>query len=293
MFNVNFYIKKNDDVPNEEFRSYWLGEHADLQKKYAEKLGVRAYIKNEPLPDHPVGVTAMDAYQTGPIRYDFIDTWQFNDIKALKDGAADPEVQTLMAQAHDSEKAYVDVAQSNVLMSVDLAQFFPPDAMEVRATPESGFVKIFYTVRVFDHLSREQAQLHWNACHGAVSRQDIKYSVQKKYIQCHAIDSTFVDLLVAERGYEVDPTFIGHAEGWIEVDQPAKDYPQDVLDEVVAMSMDDIDLFSNKARGNVFVSHEHYIIDKPVIVRPHAQLFFGRLLILTMVQESKTAIYLR
>ena len=34
MFKISFYIKKKDHVSIEDFRQYWLGEHAELVKDY-------------------------------------------------------------------------------------------------------------------------------------------------------------------------------------------------------------------------------------------------------------------
>lgn len=268
MFKISFFIKKRDDVALADFRDYWLGKHAQQQKSYLDRIGVRQYLKCEALPDHPMTKASTEAYNTGLLRYDFIDHWIFNDIEELRQGVKNPEVQALMQLAYDSEDAWVDIRQSNVLMSTDLAQFYPPDAEDIRATEGSPYLKIYYPVRIFPELTRQQAQLHWNACHGAESRQHIKYSVQKKYIQAHAIDSTFVDQLATRRGYEVDPTFIGHAEGWIDQLQGPKEYPEEETAEIARMTMDDIDLFADKKRGSVFFAQEHYVMDNTVIARP-------------------------
>lgn len=272
MFKINFYIKKRADVTLPDFRDYWLGEHAERQKSYLKSIGIRQYLKCEILPDHPMTIDAIEAYNVGPLRYDFIDHWIFNDIEDLRQGAGNLEVQALMQEAYGSEDAWVDISQSNVLMSTDLVQFYPVDAGDVRATEGSPYLKIYYPVRIFPNLTRQQGQLHWNACHGAESRQHIKYSRQKKYIQAHAIDSTFVDQLTARRGYEVDPTFIGHAEAWIDQVKAVKDFPEEETAEIVSMTMDDIDLFSDKKRGSVFFAREHYIIDNTVITRPDARV---------------------
>lgn len=273
MFKISFFIRKKPEVSTEAFREFWLGEHAERLQGFAEKIGVRTLAKCETLPDHPVGIESMAAYQTGPDLYDFVDQWHFNDIEALKRGCTDPAVQAAMKALYAREDAFIDTFRSNVMMQVDLVQFYPVDAEDVIADEVSPYVKIIYCVRSRPELNRHQAQLHWNACHGAVSRQDIKYSVQKKYIQAHAIDSTFVDQLVTERGYEVDDTFIGCAEGWIDVDQPPKDFPEEEKAEVVAMSMDDIDLFADKARSQLFAVKEHRIIDKKIITRPMPKFF--------------------
>jgi hypothetical protein len=273
MFKISFFIRKKPALSQDKFRTYWLGEHAERLSGVVEKLGVRSLVKCEVLPEHPVGVESMAAYQTGRDLYDFVDHWYFNDIDALKRGSADQEVQAAMNAIYASEDPYVDTARSNVMMQVDLAQFYPPDAEGVVATEDSSYVKIIYGVRCLPELNRQQAQLHWNACHGAVSRQDIKYSVMKKYIQAHAIDSTFVNQLMERRGYRVDESFIGAAEGWIDVEKAPKDFPAEEMAEVVAMSMDDIALFVERERSQVFVTKEHVIMDMPVIVRPMPRFF--------------------
>jgi hypothetical protein len=272
VFKISFYIKKKDEISARDFREYWLGEHAELVKAYAESIGVRQYLKCEALPEHPMTKMGTADYDTGPLRYDFIDHWILNDIEDLRHGSAKPEVQAMMQLAYASEDNYVDISASNVLMTTDLVQFYPANASDIRATPGGDYLKIYYPVRIFPHLTREQAQLHWNACHGGESRDHIKYSQQKKYIQAHAIDSTFVDELCAQRGYEVDPTFIGHAEGWFELEAEPLPYPEDECAEIRSMTMDDIDLFSDKSRGSVFFTLEHYVIDKKIVTRPNPEV---------------------
>ncbi|MDA8879950.1 EthD domain-containing protein [Pseudomonadales bacterium] len=268
MFKISFFIKKMDDISAEDFRQYWLEEHARLQMAYVEQIGVRQYIKCEVLPDHPLTIAGMKNYQTGPIRYDFVDHWIFNDIEDLRQGAANTTVQELMQEAYASENDWIDLSNSNVHMSTDLVQFFPADANEVRATEGSPYLKIYYHVRILPHLTRQQAQLHWNACHGCESRQHIRYSQQKKYLQSHAIDSTFVDNLVSNRGYEVDSTIIGHAEGWVGLNPLPNDFSEEEEARIASMTMDDIDLFSDKKRGSVFFATEHYILNDTVVTRP-------------------------
>ena len=184
MFDINFYIKRADGVSLEAFKEFWFREHANSLREFVENLGVRALIKHEILPDHPVGISSAEAYGTGPLRYDAVDTWKFNDIEALKTGAALADLQKALASLGKIETDYVDFGASNCAMTVDVAQFHGVDANEIRATPDSSFVKIFYVVRMLKGLTRAGAQLHWNTCHGALSRQDIRYSMMAKYVQC-------------------------------------------------------------------------------------------------------------
>jgi hypothetical protein len=148
-----------------------------------------------------------------------------------------------------------------------VAQFYPRE--EVRATQDTDFVKLYYVGRTHPGISRAQGQLHWNSSHGAVSRQDIALSQCTKYVQAHTIESTFVNNIVAERGYEQDPEGIGHAELWVNtVESPADpDADPEVAAEVDAMSMQDIDLFIDKNNSQCFVTKDHYLLDKRIITR--------------------------
>ena len=267
MFKVNFYIKRTASRTPGAFKEYWLHTHAQLSKDLLQKLGVRQYLKCEVLPENPLTLASQEAYQTGPLGYDFIDHWVFNNIDTLTQAAKDEVLIEELESVWMQENDWVDLQQSHTSMTVDLAQFFPRDGNEVRATPESDYLKIYYPAHHYPHLTRTQAQLHWNACHGAESRQHIRYSRQKKYIQCHTIDSTFVDWLREHRGYGHLPCFIGHAEGWIDPGfEPEAAGAEDAA-EIVRMTMDDIDLFSDKTQGSVFMAQEHYIVDQQVITR--------------------------
>jgi len=271
MFKVSFYIRKKPEVSSERFRDYWLNDHAEMQKTYLENIGVRAFIKCEVLPNDPFGQATTEAYGTKGEFYDFVDHWVFNDIEDLRKGVANFDNQTAMHDVHISECAYVDFARSSVGMSVDLAQFYPVE--DHRASLDNAIVKLIYCVRILPGLTRDQAQLHWNACHGAVSRQDIGYSVLSKYVQAHNIDSTFVDDLTKLNGYDPDPNLVGHAEAWLDTSAPPKDFPEEEAAEIVAMSMEDIDYFADKNVSQVFATKEHFVIDERVITRPMPKFF--------------------
>ena len=267
MFKISFFIRKRSDVTRNDFRTYWQGEHADLNLAYVRDIGVKQYIKCEVLKDHPLTKASVTSYRTGPVSYDFVDQWIFNDIEDLKRGMADSRIQSLASKTHLSEDDWIDLPRSSVHMSTDLVQFYPVDAARIRATSDDPYLKVFYHVRSLPHISRESAQLHWNACHGGESRQHIHLSKNKKYLQAHKIDSTFVDQLTELRGYEDDPTIIGHAEAWLLADAEEKQ-PTAEEREATSMTLDDIDLFTNKSRSNVFLTNESFLLDDTIVTRP-------------------------
>ena len=113
MFNINFYVKRKEGASLSEFVDFWNGRHAELLKGFAEDIGVRALIKHEILHDHPVGIDSAKAYGTGPIRYDAVDTWKFNDIEVLKSSGALESVQVGLQKLAEAEDSF-DIALSTL-----------------------------------------------------------------------------------------------------------------------------------------------------------------------------------
>ena len=158
MFKISFYVKKRDGISREAFKAYWLGEHADLNRRVLPELGVRQYLKCEVLHDHPLTQQAQIDYGTGPLRYDFVDHWICNDLAELKQGSESESVRCMLEKVYASEDCMIDISASNVQMSVDLVQFFPLDANDVRATEDSSYIKIYYVVRCQPQIDPRQAQ---------------------------------------------------------------------------------------------------------------------------------------
>jgi uncharacterized protein (TIGR02118 family) len=49
MIKLVFVIRRREDLPPEEFRRYWLEEHAPLARKLLEPLGARRYVQTHTL----------------------------------------------------------------------------------------------------------------------------------------------------------------------------------------------------------------------------------------------------
>jgi len=267
MFTINYYIRKKTEISTDAFNAYWLSEHADLLRDFVEKIGVRAVLKNEPLPEHPTTRELTALFETGGDLFDFIDQWIFNDIEELKEGSRDPEVQAAMQKLFASEDQYIDTARCQIFMGQEIAQTYPRNP--IRANPGSDYIKLFYLAEFHEHLPLKGIQLHMNACHGAMSRLSAEFSMFTKYVQQFRIESTFVNELIAERGYILKPNFAGHAELMINtVESPvAADIDEEAAAEESAMSLEDFEIFVDKPNAQCFVSHEHYIVDRKIYTR--------------------------
>jgi len=275
MFKISFYIRKNKNKSNTEFKEYWLGEHAKQLQNIVEDMGVRRLTKCEVLPENSVGIGAAANFQTQGELYDFVDHWEFGNIEPLKACVNNKDIQEKLQALYLSENSFVDIARSDVFMDIELAQFYPSDAKKVIADENSKYIKLFYCVRRKAHLTTQQAQLHWNACHGGMAREDIDFASLKKYIQSHKIEATYINQLIQQRGYNCDDSFIGSAEAWIDLEQKPKDFTgiEHIKQEADEMSLDDTFLFAEQSTSQVFVSYEHRIIDKKIFERPLPTLF--------------------
>jgi len=267
MFTVNFYIRKKPEISTQVFEEYWLNEHAKLLKVFAEKIGVRVLIKNQPLPEHPITKNLTELFEIGGELYDFVDQWIFNDIEELKHGSREPEVLAAMQALFESENNYIDCQTSKVFMGQEIAQ--TNAHLLLRATENDDYIKAFYLGTFHKHLPLQAIQLHMNACHGAMSRLSAQYSSFFRYVQQFRIESTFANELIEQRGYQLEENFAGHAE--LMIPKAERVIPDDYDHEDAAneseMSLEDFDCFIYKPDTQCFACVEHYVIEKKIVVR--------------------------
>ena len=273
MFKITFYIHRKKRLQHAAFRNYWLGEHAELVKKLAEDLGIRKIIKCEVLPHHPVELEGHKHFGIKGKSYDFVDHWVFKNIADLKRGRANLKVLNAMKALYDSEDQYISVSKSSVEMQIDIAQNNGPEVFDLVAATDSPVIKIMYTARLKKGISRKEGQLHWQCCHGGLSRENIKHSSYFKYFQSHNIESTFVKRMIQERGYYHDKQLAGHAEAWLDLSAKPKKTKKKLAQKIAIMDKLDIELFVNNKKAQFFVAKEHFILDKKVFDLPMPTFF--------------------
>ena len=272
MIKLNYFVRKRADVTAEDFRAFWMGNHAEEVLQLFDKLGIRKYTKCETLHDDDVNKLLQQMYGSATDAYDFVEEILINDLEAFKEGLGDAEVQKVLLQLHEESHAYVDVSRSDLWFSVDVPQVFSGE--DCTATPDNTYLKPFYVGSYLPQLSMAEAQLHWNACHGGMARQFIKMLPYKQYSQGHRIESKITDQLktILGAGFEDRERALGQAEAWIDRRiVPSLQGPE--VERMMRMLVNDISLFVEPENSHMFATKEHVILDRPVITEPIPTLF--------------------
>lgn len=267
MITLNYLVRKKSEVSADDFRNYWLGEHAEKSLQVAGKLGIGKYTKCETLHEDDVNKLLQQMYGTAADAYDFVDQMVIGDLENFKKGIADPEIQEALKAMHERDRSCVDFSGSDYWFSIDLPQVFTPE--ECTATLNNSYLKVFYVPRRHPHLSLAEAQLHWNSCHGAMARQFIKLLPYKKYIQGHRIESKVAHQFKAllSTDFENIDTIIGQAEAWIDRRiVPSLQGPE--VERMMGMLVKDISLVADAGISHIFAAKEHVILNQDVITEP-------------------------
>ena len=93
MIKLNYFVRKRADVTAEDFRAFWMGDHAEAVLKLVDKLGIRKYTKCETLHEDDVNKLLQQMYGSAADAYDFAEEMLINDLEEFKAGLNDAEVQ--------------------------------------------------------------------------------------------------------------------------------------------------------------------------------------------------------
>ena len=272
MITLNLLVRRKSDVSAEDFNTFWMGEHASRVLAQAGKLGIGRYTKCETQHQDEVNIALQAMYGTGSDAYDFVDQMVIGDIENFRQGLEDDKVSSALKELNDLSKDFVDHSRSDLWFSVDVPQIFPREIIE--ANWNNTLLKVYYVPRHLDRLTLQEAQFHWNTCHGGMARQFASFLPYDKYIQGHRTPSKLVDALKQSLGgdFENIDTIIGQAEAWINRRiMPAMAGPE--VERMMRMLVVDIDLFVDAKSSHIFATKEHVIHDSPVITEPVPSLF--------------------
>lgn len=274
MITLNYLVRKKADISAEDFTAYWLGEHAIESLEVAHKMGVGRYTKCQTLHEDPANIDLQHMYGTASDAYDFVDQMVIGDLKDYKNALAVTDVQALLKALHERSSNYVDFSRSDYWFSVDIPQLYPRNAEHIRALPNNTYLKIFYVPRRLDSLSLQEAQLHWNNCHGALARQYSEFLIYEKYVQGHRMESGVTRQLKNLLGtdFENVDSIIGQAEGWLDRRELVGLAGPEVED-MMRMLVADIDLLVVPLESHIFATKEHVILSRRIINEPLPSLF--------------------
>lgn len=272
MITLNLLVRRKPNVGAEEFRDFWMGEHASRMLALVRDLGIGRYTKCETQHEDEVNIALQAMYGTGSDSYDFVDQMVIGDLEDFRKGIGDADVGAALKELRDLSDAYIDQSRSDMWFSIDVPQIFPREKVE--ANWNNTLLKVYYVPRHLEALTLQEAQFHWNSCHGGMARQFASFLPYDKYIQGHRVPSGLIDGLKQSLGgdWENIGTIIGQAEAWINRRiMPAMAGPE--VERMMRMLVVDIDLFVDASSSHIFATKEHVIHDSPIINEPVPSLF--------------------
>jgi len=264
MITLNHVVRKVKNVSSEEFRTYWLGEHAEKITALSSKLGIQKYTKCEALHDDDVTGLLQQLYGTASDSYDFVDQMLINDLDDFKIAMADPEVAEAFKSLFQESLNYIEPNRSNFWFTVDIPQLLSRESFY--SSTENTHLKAIYIGFHRDELTLSGAQLHWNACHGGMARQYSAMLPYDQYIQAHHIPSKVADKLKYFLGEDFPSadTIIGQAEVWIDRRVvPSLQGPE--TERMLRLLAEDISLFAKPSQGHIFATKEHVLFSRSLI----------------------------
>ena len=272
MITLNYFVHKKEGISADDFRNYWLGEHAKQSVDLVGDLGIRKYTKCETQHEDDVNKMMQQIYSARSDVYDFVDQMVINDLEDFKAGLAIDRVQSAVKALHNNAVEYIDLSRCDYWFSIEHPVIFT--AADLTATWNNTYLKGFFTVRHYPHLSLEEAQLHWVSCHGALARQFVRFIPYEHYIQGHRIQSKVIDRFKAMLGggFENTEFMMGMGEGWMDR-RIVLSLQGPEFERLMAMLNQDVPLFVDASTSDVFVTKQHVILDKPIITEPLPSLF--------------------
>jgi uncharacterized protein (TIGR02118 family) len=175
------FFKRKPGLSVEDFRNYWLNEHAAIIRAIPE---MRKYVASITLPS---------AYRNREPLYDGISEAWFEDetvIRATADSAP-------RRAAHADDAKFVDMSKAGSI-SVD-------EIIQKEGTPAAGAVKMFSLLTRKPGTDVAAFQTYWRTIHGPLAA---KIPHARRYVQCHVRPSSYDD--------GQTPRYDGVAELWFD-----------------------------------------------------------------------------
>jgi uncharacterized protein (TIGR02118 family) len=221
MIKAIYFIKRKPGMSLEDFRKYWLEEHAPLVLKVP---GLVKYVQSHTM-DH--------GYREHEPIYDGIAELWYENLDDMRKTAGTALSRDTMA---DNEK-YVDLSKFGFILTKERIQKENP--VEPNAPKMVAFAK------KRPDLSFEAFQSHWNTIHGKLGRA---VPGARRYVQCHPIPSSYANGRM--------PLYDGVAEVWFDSEEAMRSGPQ--TPEYKAVIADEPNFLAENAK--FIITTEHIIL---------------------------------
>jgi uncharacterized protein (TIGR02118 family) len=111
-----FCLRRRSELTPEEFRRYWLAEHAELVKRHGPALRVRRYTQSHTVVDPRVAASlAVRGSVIDP--YDGVAELWWDSVEDLIEAGATKEGRAAGRALLEDERTFIDLASSPIFFS--------------------------------------------------------------------------------------------------------------------------------------------------------------------------------
>ena len=269
MIRLDYFVRRDPALEQEEFQALWLQDHGKLWVKHADTLGLRRYTQVHDWPEHPVCKTWRDMYGASGYAYDGVSTACWPSYKVLERSLSTPAGAEAMAEILAHEKTIMDTP--NCILSFGIVHPVINPRDNIVASEESNVLRCVYFSEALPELDRATVQRHWIAVHGGISQEFCATSPYKRYLQVHSAEYPLAGKLRAERGITSNPRHFGHAEAWSSAMEIQRAALVPRRKEFFSLFLADIDAFCDNSRGYFLAGKEFYLVDDEIYIEPLPQ----------------------
>ena len=194
MIKAIYFIKRKPGMALEDFRAYWLKDHAELVAKVP---GVVKYVQSH---------TMDSGYRNHEPIYDGVAELWYENLGVMKEIANVPESRA----ASEDDAKFIDMSKFGFILTRERVQKENPI--------EPKMPKLVAFLKKKPEMSVEAFQARWNSPHGKLGSA---VPGVRRYVQCHPLPSAY------RNGRT--PMWDGVAESWFESDEAMRggaDTPQ-------------------------------------------------------------------
>jgi uncharacterized protein (TIGR02118 family) len=115
MIKLVFTLRRRPDISAEEFRRYWLEEHAPLVRLHREALGIVRYVQSHRFETALDSV--MQASRCALAPYDGIAELWWDSMEALLAASASAKGRAAQAELLKDERRFIDLPSTTIFLT--------------------------------------------------------------------------------------------------------------------------------------------------------------------------------
>jgi uncharacterized protein (TIGR02118 family) len=115
MIKLVFCVRRRSDLSADDFKRYWIENHAPLVKKHAAAVGAKRYVQSHTLEDGTNA--ALRASRGATQAFDGIAEVWWDSHDALTAALSRPEGQAAGAELLEDEREFIDLARSSLFLT--------------------------------------------------------------------------------------------------------------------------------------------------------------------------------